>query len=608
MTEHDDALLVVDPWPIGHAVDRYTLQRKLGSGAMGVVFAAHDSQLHREVALKLLRPDASRDPERLALRLLREARAVARVRHPNVVTVHDAGRDGRDLFIAMELLQGQTLREWQTGSSRTEAEVMAVLVPAARGLAAAHEAGLVHRDFKPANVFVEPGGRVCVLDFGLARSLDEIDPEDEPTDDRLNLDARAVDRLATLTRTGALVGTPAYMSPEQLRRQLLDARSDQFAFCVAAYEALVGHRPFAGGTAAAVLVNMLDGTLRPPPPGVTVSAAVLAVLRRGLHEQPDQRFPSMGALIEALEQTHARPASWRRWIGLGVLGAAAAATLAVAWPGRDAGPRLAAHGGAPDPSSNPREGATTDVVDSSARDDTDDGHDSEGSGSGSASPPPVASRGRTKMFVFRGPEYLRFDQALDRTDPGYPRSLSDGRFEKIWPQGPDAAFVLDGGVWLTRGTALLHYVFEGDEPVLQAEPPQRLGEGRWAAVQVPRLDAAFVRDGRAYLFEGDRYWRLDGPQLVLAPQYPRAIDEDAWPGLWSGDIDAAVRSTRGAYLFRGAEYTRYDLQLVEADPGYPKVISDGLWPGMGGRWPRDIDAAFLIRLDVGAPVSSRTRP
>ncbi len=636
VTDHDGPLLVVQPWRIGHVVDRYTLRRELGAGAMGVVFAAHDSQLHREVALKLLRPDASRDPERLALRLLREARAVARIRHPNVVTIHDAGRAGRDLFIAMELLRGQTLRQWLVAEPRTTADRLGVLRPAAQGLAAAHEAGLVHRDFKPANVFVEPGGRVCVLDFGLARSLEEIDPEDEPTTDGTDLDGHAIDRLATLTRTGALVGTPAYMSPEQLRRQPLDARSDQFAFCVAAYEALCGHRPFAGTTAAAVLVNMLDARFVAPPPDVGVPPAVLAVLRRGLHEHPAERFASMTALCEALDDATRRPAtSPAVWVGLGALAVAGTATMAIAWPtnpssegkvngaadaaAADAG-QTPPHDGA---DGTPNDGGDSALHDGSGASPSDGGdsalHDgsvaSSNDGQGAASrinPDPAAAKPvtkrRAKMILFRGSDYLSFDLALDRTDPGYPRPLADGRFENIWPQGPHAAFERDGRVFLVRNTEILEYRFDGDEPVLQPTAPTRLGEGRWAGVDAPSIDAAFVLHDHTYLFHDDRYWRLDGAAMDLAPGYPRAVDETTWPGLWPGQLDSAVRSNRGGYLFQGGQYTRYNLQLVEPDPGYPKTINEGLWPGMGGQWPNDIDAAFHIRLEVGAPISVRARP
>jgi serine/threonine-protein kinase len=237
-------------WQLG----RYVIDRVLGSGGMGIVYLAHDPALGREVAIKVVRsdPDGS-----LRARLEREAKALARLSHPNVCHVYDVGTDGEELWIAMELIRGTTMRDW-LGSRPSLREVMDILGGVARGLEAAHTAGMVHRDVKPENVLVERGGRPVVSDFGLAQVMDG-------------------------TRSSALAGTPAYMAPEQLDGQPADARSDQYAFAVMAHEALAGARPRPRDVASATLA-----------PGIR------AVLERALSDDPAARYPSVSALVEAL--------------------------------------------------------------------------------------------------------------------------------------------------------------------------------------------------------------------------------------------------------------------------------------------------------------------
>ncbi|MHB8872751.1 MAG: tetratricopeptide repeat protein [Myxococcaceae bacterium] len=276
----------------GATLGRYVVRERVGAGAMGVVYAAHDPALDRKVALKLLHPerDAGTAAEELRARLDREGRVMARLRHPNVITVHDVGTfEGRS-FVAMEFVEGHTLRQWLSSSPRTPPEVLACLLEAGRGLAAAHAEGLVHRDFKPDNVLVERTGRVVVTDFGLASEPDHLqDPYGAVTD----LTAHAS------TRTGALVGTPAYMAPEQLEGASADPRCDQFSFCVTAFEALGGTRPFSGKT-----LSQLGECIRAGRPDVAAAARIppraLRVLERGLSARPEDRFPSMEALLEAL--------------------------------------------------------------------------------------------------------------------------------------------------------------------------------------------------------------------------------------------------------------------------------------------------------------------
>src|SRR5579859_2846002 len=220
----------------GTQLGRYVIVDKIGAGGMGVVYAAYDPQLDRKVALKLLRLDwsAGHSGEEARARLLREAQVMARLQSPQVITVHDVGVwEGRD-FIAMELIDGSTLGRWLADDQPPLADVLDALVDAGRGLHAAHAAGLVHRDFKPENVLVGKSGRVGVTDFGLAR----VEGTPQPA-----AAAQATDGVET--RTGAIMGTPAYMAPEQLEGATADARSDQFSFCVTAFEAVYGQRPFA---------------------------------------------------------------------------------------------------------------------------------------------------------------------------------------------------------------------------------------------------------------------------------------------------------------------------------------------------------------------------
>ncbi|MBL8910177.1 MAG: serine/threonine protein kinase [Archangium sp.] len=282
------------PWDVpvpGTMLGRYRVTGTRGAGGMGVVLSAYDPQLDRQVAIKLLRPDLDAEsPERGKLRLVREAQLMARVRHPNVVTVHDVAVEGARVFIAMELVEGQTLRDWLESSKRSPEEILAAFLSAGRGLAAAHHAGVVHRDFKPENVLLDSRGQVLVSDFGLAWSQTLMQPMDG---------AAAVvgdghsKREAPWGATGWGIGTPAYMAPEQLKKEPIDARADQFSFCVALWEALEGERP-------------LDdkGTLRTPK---SLSRRLHATLTRGLATQPEQRFADMNALLDALAPPRRSP-------------------------------------------------------------------------------------------------------------------------------------------------------------------------------------------------------------------------------------------------------------------------------------------------------------
>lgn len=281
----------------GATLGRYVLLEKLGAGGMGEVFAAYDPHLDRKVALKLLRGGTLSAEEGKA-RLLREAQAMARLQHPNVIAVHDVGTFGDRVFIAMEFVEGETLAEWLRGQRPWE-QVVRVFTLAGEGLAAAHRAGLVHRDFKPENVLLGADLRPRVLDFGLARQATKTPPGDAPApvEDVALGDATLARQL---TRDGAVMGTPGYMPPEQIHGLPTDARSDQFSFCVAVWEGLFGKRPFGGGTLKQHADAIVQGKLAPLPSNTPVPDEVVKALKRGLAADPAQRWPDMAALLKAL--------------------------------------------------------------------------------------------------------------------------------------------------------------------------------------------------------------------------------------------------------------------------------------------------------------------
>ncbi|PCC67314.1 Serine/threonine protein kinase [Nannocystis exedens] len=275
----------------------YQVLKWLGEGGMGVVYAAYDDKLERKVALKLIRGAALQRPQGRA-RTLREARALARLSHPNVVHVYQVGEVDDEVFVAMEFLTGPTLREWLAAEPRSWREVLAVFRQAGEGLAAAHRQGVVHRDFKPANVILGDDGRVRVVDFGLAylgdgEAAPELPAAGEPTD-------------VLLTQTGAVLGTPAYMAAEQFAGARGDAKTDQFSFCAALYEALYGQRPFAGADVQALATAVAEGRVRAPKTGQEVPAWLQRVVLRGLQPDPAARWPSMDALLSALQPAEAR--------------------------------------------------------------------------------------------------------------------------------------------------------------------------------------------------------------------------------------------------------------------------------------------------------------
>ncbi|MGE0551275.1 MAG: serine/threonine-protein kinase [Kofleriaceae bacterium] len=303
----------------GTRIDHFILTSYVGGGAMGDVFAAVDSRLGRNVAIKVLRQShAGISKHELKGRLFREAQAMARLSHPNLVTIYDVNELDDQLYLAMEFVQGQTLRSWLSSQPRSHHDILDVLSQAGRGLAAAHAAGVVHRDFKPDNVLVAETGRVCVTDFGLAR----MDADVPAIADVLAEDGVPPE----LTRTGAIVGTPAYMAPEQFAGASVDARTDQFAFCVVLFEAVYGKRPFEGTSARELAAQVTTGKPSFPRSQAVVAGRLRRLLNRGLATTPADRFPSMERLLDELRQMRG---GWRRR-GMIVLAVLVAISIVVA--------------------------------------------------------------------------------------------------------------------------------------------------------------------------------------------------------------------------------------------------------------------------------------
>jgi hypothetical protein len=286
------------PAPLGRGspVGRYILLDTLGEGGMGVVYAAYDPQLHRRVAIKVLQPGAATGSASInhpQARLLREAQALAKLAHPNVLAVHDVGTVGEQVFIALELVDGLNARQWMA-QERPWREVVRVFGEAGRGLAAAHAAGLVHRDFKPDNVLVGATGRVYVMDFGVARSGGHA-----PTPAELDALAEASALDTPLTQAGLVLGTPSYLAPELFSGAPASTASDQFAFCVALYEALYGQKPF---PRTLHFDSPERWTVLEPARPRRVPAWVRRVVLRGLRRAPEERYASMAELVSELDR------------------------------------------------------------------------------------------------------------------------------------------------------------------------------------------------------------------------------------------------------------------------------------------------------------------
>ncbi|MCH9684268.1 MAG: serine/threonine protein kinase [Deltaproteobacteria bacterium] len=307
------------PAPVTVA-DRYTIVERLGRGTSGEVFRAYDTELDREIALKLVVLDSTHADTKRRERLYREARALARLSHPHVVQVYDVGSQGDTLYIAMELIDGHSLDRWQRDNTPGYKEILAVYAEAGRGLSAAHRLGIIHKDFKPSNVVISEGDhrRICVADFGIAQMLRE---ESVPTEDGSGQAPPGQDPTWT-------VGfTPAYAAPEQMAASAAatEPRSDQYAFCSSLFEALFGKLPFEGGTTDEIRRNKEAGHVCPFSGGEVPRKVIRAVLR-GLSPAPADRFASMDELLQALKP---RRAPTRAIAGVGML--AVATAVAARW-------------------------------------------------------------------------------------------------------------------------------------------------------------------------------------------------------------------------------------------------------------------------------------
>ncbi len=270
--------------PPGSRIGRYEVIRTVGRGGMGVVYLARDPELDRLVALKLVRPSLTEDErsEHFERRLMREARAMAKLSHPNVLTIYDVGLHGEQVFLASEWIDGCTLDQWMAQGSHRWRSVVKRFAAAARGLAAAHDAGLVHRDFKPSNVMLGNDDRVHVFDFGLVKAVRPSEGD-----------------ITTQLSGQFVVGTPAYMAPEQMTGEPADARSDQFSFSVALYEALAGRRPFEGRNVTELLARIGEGKIADTK---NIPRWLGDVLRRGIRRDPLERYESMQAIVTLLER------------------------------------------------------------------------------------------------------------------------------------------------------------------------------------------------------------------------------------------------------------------------------------------------------------------
>jgi serine/threonine protein kinase/tetratricopeptide (TPR) repeat protein len=315
-TEPQRATPVPPSVPLGGRLGRYMLLEQLGEGGMGVVYAAYDPELDRKVALKLLRVrhSGSVTASQGQARLLREAQAMAKVSHPNVIAVFDVGTFEDRVFLAMELVDGMTLSRWLASGARAWREVIRVFIDAGRGLASAHAVGLVHRDFKPDNILIGSDGRVRVTDFGLARpATSGVTEEIVPSPPRSPPDTFSGLLSTPLTQAGAIVGTPGYMAPEQFRGATPDVRTDQFSFAVALYEALYRERPFDARALSAAINEGAPLAIREPPAKAGVPTWVWRIVRRGLLHQPEARFASLDEMLVAL--SHDPRATLRRRVG-----------------------------------------------------------------------------------------------------------------------------------------------------------------------------------------------------------------------------------------------------------------------------------------------------
>ncbi|MEM7155694.1 MAG: serine/threonine-protein kinase [Myxococcota bacterium] len=511
---------------------RYEIERELGEGGMGVVYLAYDPELDRKVALKLLRRRVGEgDDDETEHRLRQEARAMARLRHTHVVNVHDVGLHRERLFLAMEYVPGQTLGRWLSQQApRPWTEIVRVFVDAGRGLAAAHAADMVHRDFKPDNVLIDDDGVVKVTDFGIAVAMEG-------------------DEYAGTARAG----TPRYMSPEQLRGKTVDPRSDQFSFCIALYEALLGQHPFAGDEREGSAAAILKGQLQTPPARHTVPGWVLDAVTRGLSARPDERWPTMEALLHTLQRD---PAVRRRRIlagGAAVLGASVLAFTMGRTAALDA----------VDPCDDGREKSAA-VWDPTQRDTLREhfGAQSEAFGASSFD---AAAKSMDAWATSWGDAYTALCRSRhERTDEGYEQRMTCLDRQRREAEdlvallGEADASVVAEAPQLTRNLPFTRECTEG--PLDPSQPPAEIAdEVEQIRRELATLDvyrrAHQVEDHPERLAElSDRAEALGYPRLVTEVRISRARDH-----LLRRDHDPAQELMQDAY---GASLEQGDLHMT----------------------------------------------
>jgi len=284
-------------------IGRYEIRRAIARGGNSSVYEAWDPKHERDVAVKFLSPQDIGEGLSNIARFKREARMLSKLSHPNIITLLGGGEALGGAYIVMELLRGKTLREW-LAARPVSSRALEVMRQAGEGLAAAHDAGMTHRDFKPDNVMIEADGRVCVLDFGLAKGGASAKEHKPVVEGWSSVNHSPLSRL---TEPGSVLGTIEYMAPEQHLAGLVDARSDQFSYCVTVYEALFGSRPFEGHDVGTILRAMGQGLSPRPPRPAAVDARGYRALARGLSIEPAARWPSVAALLAELPGAPQRP-------------------------------------------------------------------------------------------------------------------------------------------------------------------------------------------------------------------------------------------------------------------------------------------------------------
>ncbi|MFV8755838.1 protein kinase domain-containing protein [Nannocystaceae bacterium ST9] len=520
---------------------RYRVEQTLGRGAMGVVYRVWDERLRRRVALKLVRPTPGIEPERLHARLEREAQALAKVDHPNVVHLLDVGTNHGATYLTMQYVAGTTLRRWQEVEGRPLRDRLDVYLQAARGLAAAHEGGIVHRDFKPDNVLVGDDGIVRVADFGIAAAL-SLDDLYDTLDSLAAASQRADDDRSEatfdrLTGTGMILGTPPYMAPEQLAGGRATAKSDQFGFCVALWEAIAGHRPFTGQTPA----QLRDATRKPPRAG-DLPGWLRPILLRGLAHDPERRFADMGQLIAAIERARGRG---RRVGGATLLGLGLVAAAGLGW--------ALSQRESSEPSEHERCEAFVDQVDA------------------------VWTHARRSELAQLGPIDPAATQhaiaTLDRLSADW-RSSAEATCEGERAPASDARARVCHEAWLVALDRSIALIVDRGGPTTLTHAPELLArlippQGNYCALEAdPRLDGEVARTAAAAR-EAAEFGDFERARSLAAAAVDRALELD--PGPYSVDRAEAFEA-RGEVLVLAGEFEPALASLADA---HAQAIASG---------------------------------